>query len=135
MPFVKSMTLMLLSEKERRFRDWIDWRYHDLTRRRVDAARKAREAEERKRQEIAAAAAALKKQREDLLNSAMNGRDRADRLRTLVSEVEASLTAEGHADERFVTWKLWVLGEADAIDLRKRTGQELLQWLDGFQLY
>ncbi|MHA6911106.1 hypothetical protein ACQUJS_22290 [Ralstonia pseudosolanacearum] len=135
MPLFKAVTLTLLAEKERRFREWIDWRYDDLTRRRVDAARKAKEAEERKRQEIAAAAAALKKQREDLLNSAMSGRDQADRLRTLVSEVEASLTAEGHADERFITWKVWALGEADALDLRKRTGQELLQWLDGFQLH
>lgn len=126
---------MLLSEQERRLRDWIDWRYGNLTRFRAEAVRKAKEAEERKRQEIAAAQAALKEQREELLNSAMNGRDRAERLRGLVAEVEARLTADEHADKRFIAWKSWALGEADALDLRKRTGQELLHWLDGFQLY
>ncbi|WP_247394800.1 hypothetical protein [Ralstonia pseudosolanacearum] len=135
MPFFKSVTLMLLSEQERRLRDWIDWRYGNLTRFRAEAVRKAKEAEERKRQEIAAAQAALKEQREELLNSAMNGRDRAERLRGLVAEVEARLTADEHADKRFIAWKSWALGEADALDLRKRTGQELLHWLDGFQLY
>ena len=134
LPLFKSVTLMLLSKQERRLRDWIDWRYDDLNRRREDAVQKAKEAEERRRQEIAAAQAALRKQRQDLLDSALDGRDRADRLRTLVAEVEARLSAEEQADERFIAWKAWALSEADTLDPRKRTGQELLCWLDGFQL-
>lgn len=134
MPLFRSVTLMLLSEQEQRLHDWINWLYRDLTRRREDAVRKAKEVEERKRQEIAAAEAALTKQRQDLLESAMNGRDRADQLTTLVAEVEARLTHEERADERFTVWKAWALSEASALDFRKRTGQELLRWLANFRL-
>ncbi|CAJ0784722.1 BAR domain-containing protein [Ralstonia chuxiongensis] len=134
MALFKSMTLMLLSEREQRLRDWIDWRYRELIRCREEAVRKAKEAEERRRHEIAAAGAALRKQRLDLLDSALNGRDRADRLMTLVAEVEARLTTEERADGRFIAWKSWALSEANALDFRKRTGQELLRWLENFQL-
>lgn len=134
MPLFKSMTLMLLSEREQRLRDWIDWRYRNLTRCRENAVREAKEAEERRRQEIATAEAALRKQRQDLLNSALDKRDRADRLTTLVAEVEARLTTEERADGRFIAWKSWALSEANALDFRKRTGQELLHWLANFQL-
>ncbi len=134
MPLFKSVVLMLLSKQERRVREWVDWRYSDLVRRREDAVQKAKAAEERKRQEVAAAQATLRKQRQDLLDVALDGRDRSDRLRTLVAEIEARLNAEEQADERFIAWKSWALSEADAQDPRKRTGQELLRWLDGFQL-
>ncbi|MET3449695.1 hypothetical protein [Ralstonia sp. 1138] len=91
MPVFKSITLMLLSEQEQRLRDWVGWLYRDLTRRREEATRKAKETEERKRQEIAAEQAALMERRQELLDSALDGRERADRLRMLVSEVETRL--------------------------------------------
>ena len=134
MPAFKSITLMLLSEQELRLRDWVDWLYRELIRRREEATRKAKEAEERKRQEIAAKQAALVKQRQELLDSAMDGRERADRLRMLVAEVETRLTTEERADGRFIAWKSWALSEANTLDFRKRTGQELLRWLADFQL-
>ena len=134
MPVFKSITLILLSEQEQRLRDWVGWLYRDLTRRREEATRKAKEAEERKRQEIAAEQAALMERRQELLDSALDGRERADRLRMLVSEVETRLTVDEQADGRFIAWKAWALSEANALDLRKRTGQELLHWLANFQL-
>ncbi|WP_343548988.1 hypothetical protein [Ralstonia sp.] len=134
MPVFKSITRMLLSEQEQRLRDWVEWLYRDLTWHREEATRKAKEAEERKRQETAAEQAALVKRRQELLDSALDGGERADRLRTLVAEVETRLTADERADGRFIAWKSWALSEASALDFRNRTGQELLHWLANFQL-
>ncbi|KHK51922.1 hypothetical protein PI87_20475 [Ralstonia sp. A12] len=134
MPVFKPITLMLLSEQEQRLRDWVAWLYRDLAWRREEATQKAKEAEERKRQAVAAEQAALVKQRQELLDSAIDGKEHADRLRMLVAELETRLTTEERADARFIVWKSWALSEADALDFRKRTGQELLRWLADFQL-
>lgn len=130
----RKITLMLIREEERRYREWIRWRYDHVVSSRAQAVREAGEAAERERQRVAAEERALRELRKGLLDSAIDQIQRAESVRALVAEVETRVGSSGRSDEQFTQWRSWALSQADEMDLRTRPKQELLLWIERFQL-
>jgi hypothetical protein len=94
------------------------------SRRPCGASEKQREAEAR----------ALHKRRQRLLLQAVHGARRAQEIRAFVAELETCASAQALDDAVLAQWKVWTLGQADAMDVRVQPAHALAEWLRQFEL-
>jgi len=131
---IDTLTVLLITQWEREFRDGLQWRHKRAFECREWVIRAAEEAARREREKREAEARALSERRHRLLVRAVDRIRRADEIRGLVAAMEATLSGHGEADGAFERWKAWALEQADAMDLRVQPAQELVQWIGGFAL-
>lgn len=131
---VNKMTALLLARWENAFRGGLRWRFEQAAQDRRRALREAEEAARLERERHEAEALALHRERQRLLLQATAGLRRSDEIRALVASVETSAAVNGIEPELLATWKQWVLAQAERMDLRSWSGQELGQWLQAFRL-
>jgi hypothetical protein len=101
---------------------------------RRDELRQIEEAAERERQRIAAEERALRQDRHRLLERAMRGMERADRIRGLVEALDARGPGVGTSFETaYALWRRWALSHAQTIDLRSAPDGTMDAWIAAFK--
>ena len=130
---IRTMTTLLLSRCERAFKDGLKWRFEMALQDRQRAIRAAEESARRERKRRKAQARTLLLRRQRLLLRAVLGARRSDEIRRFVAAIEGSAAAKAGDGRSLAPWKVRVLAQADAMDLRTQSGAELGEWLREFK--
>jgi len=113
----------------------VNWRHNQD----VQARRAAIEAVEREREEARrrreAALKALEDRRRRLFEEALDGLVRSDRIRSLAAALEERFENEDSETRTSLErWKHWALAQADQVDPRLRSKEQLTAWIGRFGL-
>lgn len=131
---VDALTSLVITSWERRVREWFRWRHHHIVESRERAVRAIEEAARRERERREAEVRALHNRRQRLLLRAIERARRAQEIRVFVADLSSS-QATGDVDEAgLARWRVWALGQADALDLRVQPRSVLAEWVRGFEL-
>lgn len=131
---VDALTALVITSWERRVREWFSRRHHHIVESRERALRAVEEAERRERERREAEVRALYNRRQRLLLRAIDRARRAQEIRALVADLAASQATGDVDEETLAQWKVWALGQADALDLRVQPPAVLAEWVRGFEL-
>jgi hypothetical protein len=129
-----TMTSLVITSWERRFREWLEWRHGHFLESRERAVRAVEETARRERERREAEARALQSRRRRLLHRAVDRARRAQEIRALVADLQSSPAAQGVDQEGFARWQAWALAQADHMDLRVQSPSVLAEWVCGFEL-
>lgn len=132
---LREIAMVAIAKWEKSHRDWVAWRHErNLQERRAAIAAAEREREEA-RQRRQAELKALEDRRRRLFDRALDGLVRSDRIRSLATAVEKTLANEGsQAGASIERWKRWALAQADQVDPRMRTAEQLTEWIAEFAI-
>ena len=132
---LRQIAMLAVEKWEKSHREWLTWRHeHD-----VRARREAIEAVEREREEARqrreAELKAMEDRRRRLFEAALDGLVRSDRIRSLAAALEKHFESEDPQTRTSLErWKDWALAQADRVDPRLRTGEQLAAWIGEFRL-
>jgi hypothetical protein len=132
---LREIAMIAIAKWEKSHRDWMTWRHErNVQERRAAIAAVEREREEA-RQRREAELKALEDRRRRLFEEALDGLVRSDRIRSLAAAVEERVEkAESEARTSLERWKHWALAQADQIDPRLRSAEQLAAWIGDFRL-
>ena len=131
---VDALTALVIASWERRIREWFRWRHHHIVESRQRAVRAIEAAERHERERREVEIRALHNRRQRLLLRAIDRVGRAQEIRAFVAELAARQASGGADEEGFTQWKVWALGQADALDLLVQPPAVLAEWVRGFEL-
>lgn len=127
---------LTLLDAETQFRKMMAWWHKRLVELRTCELRQVEEARERERRRLAAEQQELIQTRQRLLHEAIRGIARSEQIRGLVEAMEAQVGQSGSSDLALLgRWKVWALRQADSLDPRVRTAEQLGEWLGSFRLH
>ena len=132
---LREIAMIAIAKWETSHRESVTWR-HDQD---VRARRAAIEAVEREREEARrrreAELKALQDRRRRLFEEALDGLVRSDRIRSLAAALEERFENEdSEARTSLERWKHWALAQADKVDPRLRSAEQLTAWIGDFRL-
>lgn len=125
---------LLIQRRETGFREWLRRDHEHMVWKRDDAIKKAHAATEAARQRSKAEREALVATRERAIDEALGGVSKSDELRALVNDLERRVHDKGGNGSTFALWKKWMLMKADALDIRTKSADALVEWVTDFRL-
>jgi len=131
---LREIAMVAIAKWEKSHRESVAWRHErNVQDRRAAIAAVEREREEA-RQRREAELKALEDRRRRLFEEALDGLVRSDRIRSLVAALEEHFEkADSEARTSLAHWKHWALAQADEVDPRLRSGEQLTAWIGEFR--
>ena len=132
---LREIAMIAIAKWETSHRESLTWRHEQDVRARraaIEAVERAREEARRRRE---AELKALEDRRRRLFDQAIDGLVRSDRIRSLARTLEERFANEGpQASASMERWKRWARAQADQVDPRMRTAEQLTAWIVEFGL-
>jgi hypothetical protein len=132
---LREIAMIAIAKWETSHRESVTWRHErDVQARRAAIAAVEREREEA-RQRREAELKALEDRRRRLFEEALDGLVRSDRIRSLAAALEERFENEDSETRTSLErWKHWALAQADQVDPRLRSAEQLTAWIGRFGL-
>jgi hypothetical protein len=132
---LREIAMIAIAKWEKSHRESVAWRHEQDVRARRDAIGAVEREREEARQRREAELKALEDRRRRLFDKALDGLVRSDRIRSLAAAVEQTFANEdSQASASIERWKHWALAQADQVDPRMRTAEQLTEWIAEFAL-
>ena len=132
---LREIAMIAIAKWETSHRESVAWRHEQDVRARRDAIEAVERAREEARRRREAELKALEDRRRRLFDQAIDGLVRSDRIRSLARTLEERFANEDpQASASIEQWKRWALAQADQVDPRMRTAEQLTAWIAEFGL-
>jgi hypothetical protein len=132
---LREIAMIAIAKWETSHRESVTWRHEQDVRARRDAIEAVERAREEARRRREAELKALEDRRRRLFDQAIDGLVRSDRIRSLATTLEERFANEDpQASASIERWKRWALAQADQVDPRMRTAEQLTAWIAEFGL-